>query len=198
MKRIKIRPMAAVLLLWLILSNRVAIGVITLVAAALHEGGHAIAAKIMRIPLSFLRMDLLGARLDVSGRVLSYGEEWLLCAAGPITSLLCAMAAAPFWHLLEYAGLFSCVSFILGLLNLLPVRTFDGGRMLECFLLSFLGERLAGRWMRGCTFLFLFLIWAVAVYLLLRAGDGLSLLCFSMSLMTRFFEGDCGETFLVK
>ncbi len=190
--------MAGILLFWMLLSDRAGLGLVTLMAAAVHEGGHLIAARGMHIPLSLLRMDLLGARLDVSGRVLSYGEEWLLCAAGPVASLLFAAAAAPFWRTCEYAALFSCASLILGLLNLLPVRTFDGGRMLESTLLSFFGERVARRVMRGCTFLFLFLIWAGAVYLLLRAGDGLSLLCFSMSLLTRFFEGDCGDVFLTK
>ena len=197
MKRehVRIRPMALVMVFWMILSDRAGVGVMTLLAALCHESGHSLAARVMRIPLSAIRLDLLGARLDVSGRVLSYGEEWLLCAAGPAASLLCSLMAAPLWALTRHAITFSCASLLLGLLNLLPVRTFDGGRMLESFLLSFLGERITRGVMRACTFLFLFLMWATAVYLLLRAGDGLSLLCFSMSLLSRFFEGDCGEIF---
>ena len=198
MRRIRIRPMAMVLLLWMILSDRAGIGMVTLAAAAVHEVGHLLAARVMRVPLSLLRMDLLGARLDVSGRVLSYGEEWLLCAAGPLASLLCAAAAATLWRVSEYAVTFSCASLILGALNLLPIRTFDGGRMLESALLSFFGERVACGVGRGCTFLFLFFLWAGAVYLLLRAGDGISLLCFSMSLLTRFFEGESQDVFLIK
>jgi len=192
------RPMAFVLLLWMILTDRAGVALVTLAAAMLHEGGHILAAAMMHVPLSVLRMDFLGARLDVSGRVLSYGEEWLLCAAGPVTSLLCSLALSPLWRISSYAVAFSCASLILGLLNLLPIRTFDGGRMLESCLLSFCGEATARSVLRACTFLFLFLIWAVAVYLLLRAGDGLSLLFFSMSLFSRFFEGEYEGGFFQK
>ena len=38
------------------------------------------------------------------------------------------------------------------------------------------------------SFLLLFLLWASAVYFLLRAGDGLSLLFFSMALLLRYFD----------
>jgi hypothetical protein len=42
--------------------------------------------------------------------------------------------------------------------------------------------------MRFSSFLFLFLLWAIAVYFLIRAAGGISLLCFSMSLFAHFFE----------
>lgn len=188
--KIMIQPITFLFLLWMIVSDRTRIGLFTLAAAVLHECGHLTAAKAMKIPLRNLRMDLLGARLDVSGRVLSYGEEWLLCAAGPATSLLGAAFGALFWHATTYAFLFSAASFLLGLLNLLPIRSFDGGRMLETTLLNFCSVQTVFRVMRGCSFLFLFLIWAIAVYFLLLANDGLSLLCFSMSLFSKFFEGE--------
>ena len=187
-KAISISPAALIVLGFMLLTDRTGISLITLFAAALHEAGHLAAAKCLHIPPRALRMDLLGARIEVEGYLLSYGEEWLLCAAGPLTSLLCAAVAALLWEHLVVARVFSCTSLVLGILNLLPIRTFDGGRMLECTLCRFFGERFSARWMALCSFLFLFLLWATAVYFLLRAGDGLSLLCFSMSLFFRFFE----------
>ena len=188
-KRFRIRPMAFVLLLWMLLTDRGGIALLTLAAAILHEGGHIAAAAAMHVPLRDLRLDLLGARLDVCGRILSYGEEWLLCAAGPLTSLSLALLASPLWRVSEYALTFSSASFLLGLLNLLPIRTFDGGRMLESLLCVLFSENVARTVMRCSSFVLLLLLWAIAVYFLLRAGDGLSLLCFSMSLLSRFFEG---------
>lgn len=184
----RIQPMAFVLILWMLLTDRGGIALMTLAAAILHECGHILAARLMRIPLKDLRLDILGARLEVCGRMLSYSEEWILCAAGPLVSLLCAALAFPLWHLGSYPMTFSCASLILGLLNLLPIRTFDGGRMLESILSAVFSPRLSQRIMHVATFLFLFLLWAIAVYFLLRANDGISLLCFSMSLFTRFFE----------
>ncbi len=187
-KRFLADPVAVLFLLGLIASDRSGIALMTVLAAALHECGHLCAAKALHIPLRAMKLDLLGARLDVSGRGISYGEEWLLSAGGPLASLICAAAAAPLWALTRYAMIFSCASLLLGILNLLPIRTFDGGRMLESFLLYHTSPRTTNAVISIVSFLFLFLIWAFAVYVLLRVGDGLSLLCFSMSLLSRFFK----------
>ena len=187
-RAVRIAPQVAILFLFMIVSDRSGLCLITVIAALIHECGHLIAARLLRIPLGGLRMSFLGARLEVSGRMLSYGEEWLLCAAGPFVSLCAAALVALFWKYGAWAPAFSCASLVLGLLNLLPIRTFDGGRMLESLLSYLGGERLAGRGMILCSFFFLFLLWATAVYFLLRAGDGLSMFCFSLALFLRFFE----------
>ena len=162
----------------------------TLIAAFLHELGHLSVAGALGIPLRSLRFGFLGARMDVRGRMLSYSEEWLLCAAGPAWSLLSSAFAAVFWQVSSDARVFSCASLVLGLLNLLPIRSFDGGRMTECAIRFFAGDVWADRIMRPLSLIFLFLLWACSVYFLLRAGDGLSLFCFSMSLLLRFFDGE--------
>ena len=193
-KSFSVSPAVLIVFGWMLFADRSGIGVITLLAAALHECGHLFAARLLHIPPRALRLDLLGARIEVDGYLLSYGEEWLLCAAGPIVSLLASALAAPLWSISFAARVFSCASLVLGLLNLLPIRTFDGGRMLECMLCRFGNERVAERCMMLCSFLFLFLLWATAVYFLLRAGDGLSLFCFSMSLFLRFFAIEDAES----
>ena len=176
--------------LFMMLTDRSGLCLVTLLAAFLHECGHLLAAKRLGIPLGAFRLDFLGARLDVRGRMLSYREEWLLAAAGPAASFGVAAMAALLWTWLPLAQTFSAASLLLGVLNLLPIATFDGGRMLDSALSSFFSERVAQNGMRLCSFFFLFLLWATAVYFLLRVGDGLSLLAFSMSLFFRFFEGD--------
>ena len=188
---VRITPFVAVLLFGMLLTDHSGVCLMTLLAALFHECGHFAMARILHIPLGNLRLDLLGARLEVRGRMLSYAEEWLLCAAGPMVSLILAALGAALWSVPSisvFARQFSCASLVLGLLNLLPIRTFDGGRMLETMLLSRFSERVAQGVMRTCSFLLLFLLWATAVYFLLRVGDGLSLFCFSMSLFSRFFE----------
>ncbi len=175
-------------LLWMLLCDSEHVGLVTLLAALGHECGHLLAAKCMHIPLSGFRLDLLGARLEVANGMLSYGEEWLLAAAGPGVSFLLSLLAAPLWQIWEPARIFSVLSFLLGMLNLLPIRTFDGGRMLESLLLSKCSSRTVTKLTWGISFISLFLLWAIAVYFLLRVGDGLSLFCFSFSLFFRFLE----------
>ena len=191
-RRWKVMPLFAVMMVGLLLFDRSGICLATILAALLHECGHLLAAKCMGIPWRGFSMDFTGARMEISGRMISFFEEWILCAAGPLSGLLFAAIGALFWKLTQYAVWFSCASLLLSLLNLLPIRGFDGGRMLECTLQPLFGEGITMGVMRLTSFLFLFLIWATAIYFLLRAGDGLSLLCFSMTLFTRFFDA-CGD-----
>ena len=187
-KRFLIQPLAILYLLFMLFCDKSGLAAMSLLAAALHEVGHLIAAKGMHIPIGAMRFDLLGARIDVKGRILSYGEEWLLCVAGPLSSLVFSLIGSFFWSHTKLAITFSCASLLLGLLNLLPIQTFDGGRMLECALLFFTTPQKAGSIMRGCTFLFLWLLWAFSAYLMIKIADGISLFFFTLTLLARFFE----------
>ena len=188
-KRLLIQPLALIYLLWMLLFDRSGIAAMSLLAATLHEVGHLVAARFMHIPISAMRFDLLGARIDVKGRILSYGEEWLLCMAGPLSSLVFSLIGSFFWSHTKLAIAFSCASLLLGFLNLLPIQTFDGGRMLECALLSFTTPQKTGSILRGCTFLFLWLLWAFSAYLMIKIADGITLFFFTLTLLARFFEG---------
>ena len=188
MNKIRVAPKVVLLLSLLLLCDRTGLVLATLLAAALHECGHLAAARAMKIPLRAMRIDLMGARLEIGGRMISYREEWLLSAAGPIASFFAAAGGSLFWYTGNFAICFSCASLLLGLLNLLPIRSFDGGRMLFCALASHLGVGTVERVMSGCSFFFLFLLWATSVYFLLRAGDGISLFFFSVTLFLRFFD----------
>ena len=69
--------------------------------------------------------------------------------------------------------------------------------MLEDAVSARFSPRAADTVLTASSLIFLFLLWSTAVYFLLRAGDGLSLWCFSMSLFSRFFAAlkreDSGE-----
>ena len=188
-KRLLIQPLAIIYLLCMLTVDKSGIAAMSLLAAALHEVGHLIAARFLKIPIRAMRLDLLGARIDVKGRILSYGEEWLLCMAGPLSSLAFSLVGSLFWSHSKLAVAFSCASLLLGLLNLLPIQTFDGGRMLECALLSFTTPQKVGSILRGCTFIFLWLLWAFSAYLMIKIADGISLFFFTLNLLSRFFEG---------
>ena len=188
-KRFLIQPLAIIYLLFMLFCDKSGLASMSLLAAALHEAGHLVAARFMKIPIGSMRFDLLGARIDVKGRILSYGEEWLLCVAGPLSSLVFSILGSFFWSHGKLFVVFSCASLLLGLLNLLPIQTFDGGRMLECALLSFTTPKRTGDILRGCTFLFLWLLWAFSAYLMIKIADGISLFFFTITLLARFFEG---------
>ena len=163
-------------------------------AAFLHEMGHILAARVVGVRVRGLGLALFGARLRLEG-ILSYGQEWLVAAGGPLVGFLTGGAALLAWQRWggdPYGGLslFGAASIVLGVVNLLPVRTLDGGRMLACGLALVGGERCASAVLAVTTGLCLGGMWLVAVYALLRMESLLSLFVFSLCLLLRCVTGE--------
>ena len=155
-------------------------------AALLHELGHVGMAALCGIRLRECQIGIYGAGLVPDGGVYSYAQEIALCLAGPLVNLLSASVGL---HLPDGAFrqgfLFS--SLALGLLNLLPIRGFDGGRILSALLLRFWQPRTAERITDVLSFLCVLSLWCCSVYLLIRFVASLSLFIFSLSLFARIF-----------
>ena len=154
------------------------------VAATVHELGHIITASVLHLPLGGMRLDILGARISTAVSI-SYFDEWMLSAGGPAFNLITAACLMPLCESSEWISLFIYSSLGLATLNLLPVDTFDGGRMLFCFLSSFTDGELPRRAVRFLSFFFVFLMWLISVYLLMRIGNSLSLFVFSACLFSK-------------
>lgn len=183
------------MVLALVMENRLPQTASLLLAATLHECGHLLTARILRVPIVSLHISILGARLEVGDPLLSYRHEWMLCAAGPLFSFLFAGGAtwlASAFPFAEGIRLFAMTSVALGIINLLPVGWLDGGRMFRAMCLQMLPHRVATAMIHTVSFAFLLLLWMSSVYLLLRVGNSLSLFVFSFSLFFRFFLSDKG------
>lgn len=163
--------------------------VTVLVAALLHELGHIAAAWGWGVPLRGMRLDLFGARMELGGRI-PYRAELAVAAGGPLVSLLAASLAFPLGRVWGGAYLFAAVSLGLGMLNLLPVRGLDGGRMLSCGLSLLLDERAADLTLRLTTGLALGSLWLLSVYCLLRLGETLTLFTFTLCLLLRLLGNE--------
>ena len=154
------------------------------VAAILHEMGHVAAAWGWSVPIRAMRLDLFGARLELGG-LTGYTAELAVAAGGPLASLVCFALLRPWGAESGWTGLLGTASLGLGLVNLLPVRGLDGGRMLACALSLAAGDRAADATLRVTTGLALGGLWLLSVYALLRAGETLSLFVFSLCLLLR-------------
>ncbi len=187
--------LAPLFLICLFFSERRLYTFIALFAAALHELGHIAAAKARGIRLESLSLDLLGARLTTGTRLCSYRDEIILCAAGPFVNLFFSSASLLLANFIfkqdpvvfEYLSFFAASSAALGFLNLLPIKSFDGGRILLCLLCRPFGIYISEKIIELLSFLCCFALWGFSVYLLMRAGISLSLFVFSVSLFSRIF-----------
>jgi len=98
--------------------------------------------------MAHLHLTVAGAEIiPERGAIFSYGEEVLIIAAGPASSLL--VAALIGWSTSgsgnECLYLFAGLNLAVGIFNLLPIWPLDGGRMLNLLLIRLLdpirGER---------------------------------------------------------
>jgi Zn-dependent protease len=163
---------------------------VILSAAGAHELGHWLAARLLGVEVRGLRLDLLGARMELTG-LLSYGQEMAVAAAGPFVNLVCAAMAYPAAAagMGDGVSLLCAASAVLGGINLLPVGTLDGGRILRAGIARRWGDRAAAGALRGTTAVCLGLLWLACAYGLLRGGQLLSGFVFSLCLLWRVAAG---------
>ncbi len=179
----------AVMLALSLLVSRSLFALAALFAATLHELGHILMAALCKIRLKTCKIGLYGAGICPDGNCLySYGKELLLCLGGPLVNL--TSFAILVRHPAEQGSFLYCFLFsslILGVMNLLPIKDFDGGRILSALLSLRFTPTSADRILKVCSFTCIFLLWCFSVYLLLRFSASLSLFIFSISLFCRIF-----------
>lgn len=130
----------------------------------LHEGGHYLSLRAMGLHPRTVTFTLGGARMEMPP--LSYWQEFLCAGAGPAVSLLLGLFL-PVWPML--GGYSLC----LGAINLLPLGSLDGGRMLRCGLLMLLPEETAKGIFRGLNLLAGILLLLPGIYCCIYGHMGL-------------------------
>ncbi len=186
--KVKIGFFSVMLFLSLLLSHSF-FALAAFLSVLIHELAHIAAAKLLKIRLTECKIGIYGAGLSPDSKQFSYKDEIFLCFAGPVSNYISILLLLPLYLYLknDFLLYFLLSSLILGTLNILPIKSFDGGRILYSILCIFKDPFLAETTLSVISFLLIFIIWCFSVYLLLVAGAGLSLFIFSLSLFSRFF-----------
>ena len=202
MKKIKLGIGAVIMICASLISERAEIIGIYFLAAFIHECGHLCAAKLLKIPIKEIRLDFSGVRICTDSGVTSYKNELLLAASGPLANIVCigvsflilSQSEVSFTCIMNYSesflngadrsgvgafGFFIVSSFLHAFVNLLPINTLDGGRILYCSAASIFNEKIAERIVEILSALFALLLWIVALYLLLKVASGLGVFVFA-------------------
>lgn len=159
--------------------------------AIVHELGHVVCAKLRRVRLESLDIGIFGARINLDPAIYSYSDEIAVCIGGPLINLisadLVAIAARLFDIHSEGVYFFIFASLSLAIINLLPIKSFDGGRILFCILAKKRSLPLSEKIINISSFISLFILWSLSLYLLLRTSASLSLFIFSVSIFATIF-----------
>ena len=117
---------AAALLLMALIAGAGEVLPLVALSALCHELGHLTALKLVGAKVEQIRLTAFGAEIRADTRYLSYGREIFCTLAGPAVNLFLAVVLARVTgdYLMAGANLF------LGVFNLLPLPSLDGGRAL--------------------------------------------------------------------
>ena len=192
MKKIKVSPLSIIWIAFLIIL-RTRFLFPLLCAVLLHEFGHLLCAKILKIRIKSFELSLLGARITTQ-REPSYLDELLFALGGPLAGLLgfaFTFSAAldrmelPFYQ--SFLFPFSILSLCLALFNLITLPTLDGGRMLKCVLCLIFSLDTAEKILRFIAFLTLVSIWLLSVYMMLKSANGVPMFVFCLIFFSKCF-----------
>ena len=153
--------------------------IIAVICCILHELGHIGAMCIFGIPPERVLFYAGGIKISPQrGRLVSKRQDIIILSAGCAVNLAIALIIRLAAGELNY---FACANLFLGVFNLMPVRYFDGGRILS----AVLNESRVCDFIRGFFLLFLL---AVMVKLLLSGSVSISLLVtFAYMAFAEFF-----------
>ncbi len=148
--------------------------ILTIAAAAIHEAGHILFGNSRGIMRLFPAAHPTGFRIKPK-RLGSYKDELILLLGGPVSNFTSSLLFGIIFALTGRAFFFdfAFLNLLTALANLLPIRGYDGYRIIEVLLLLRKKENLAPlSVLRAFSFAFTVLLTFLSLYLLLKIGEG--------------------------
>ncbi len=170
-----VAAMAAVLLLDR--ENRV---ICCFAAALLHELGHLLMMRLFSVRVRGLKLRLFDVLIEADEPA-SFRADICITLGGVLMNFICAGIFCPFSLKLGLPHV------MLGIFNLLPVMSLDGGRLLYLLVTRRFSPRAGDVILKLTTFLFLLPLMTAGLYLLFQSGYNYSLLVISLYLTAILF-----------
>lgn len=186
MPKVKIQTSTAVFLLLLAVFGRDTVAFMPILAAAAHEIGHLAVMLLLRVPVREMEITLFGAEIKSGLFGVGSAGRAVIYFAGAGMNILTGVAAVLLFKQSFLANVFFVSSLGLGVLNLVPIRSLDGGKILEVICESVCPTR-ADRILNITSVVSLAFLWLTAVYLMLCLGGNISLLLFCMFMFVSLY-----------
>lgn len=152
-------------------------------AITLHEIGHLAAIRMLGGRIRGFTPAPFGLCINVDDSTLSLFGEAIVSAAGCIVNFISVLVAALLYKFFKIDIIdFGIVSAALALLNLIPAKPLDGGRLLETFTAALFGPNVSYAVSAAAAYIFSFFVFLFASYSLLTSQNGMYPLLFSVYL----------------
>lgn len=147
--------------------------------SGLHETGHILALLCFGKKPKNITFGIMGIRIEATSMMLSYRDECIVSLCGPFVNLFFAVIFA----IADSDSLPFAINSGLFVINMLPVKTLDGGRFLYNLMLIHTNEENADRIMRIIEICTVILIISVMTISLIKGYVNTSFVFFSVTLV---------------
>ena len=150
-----------------------------ILSALLHESGHL--AAMLLIPgqsPSEVCLTPFGIRIKKAPLAEFMGGNLIVLASGSAVNLVLAALLFPFWRDL------AALNFVMGIMNLLPVETLDGGGIISLLLRRVCRQYTAEKITTSISLLVLIAMSFMGIYILFRTRYNFTLLGMSLWMLT--------------
>lgn len=149
-------------------------------SAVFHECGHLLAMLLCRIKPRSITLRAFDIVIDAQINK-SFWADVFITLSGPFLNFIFALIFMDISKRIFYSNL------VIGIFNLLPVKSFDGGHALYVFLARFMSEKCADIILKVITFIFLLVFFVFSILLLFECKYNYSLLLISLYLTAILF-----------
>lgn len=154
--------------------------IIGLVSAFFHEMGHLIAiyltkGKIKQVTFGLINVDIVKEDYNLDNDI---KNELLIFSSGPLVNFIIALIFG-FINTINSSTSYQMISYqnvFLGIVNLLPINSLDGGKILESILSRKLEYNLYEKILNITSFIFLVPLCTLGILVLLKSKYNFSLL----------------------
>lgn len=162
------------------------ISYIPFLCALLHELGHIVAMNLFGIKIYEIKILPFGIDIKKEICITSYKTDIIIGSAGILTNLLLIICSI-FLPQNNITQFFILSNILLILINVLPIKTLDGGQMLEKFLSMKFDIQTAENIVSVLSFICIILLGSVAIWLLLYSGYNFTLFLICVYLFCGIF-----------
>lgn len=163
-----------------------------LLCAVLHECGHIAVIKLEGMNIEEINLLPFGAEIRMRGDA-GYFAEMKIAAAGPAVNLLSGFLLYPLFLIFPNPFVLFMIlcSVFLAFINLIPIRGFDGGRIVRCAAFLCLQYEKALTLIRVSELVSLILLTAFSMSVLLFSSFNISLAAICVYLFVSVYKNDC-------
>ncbi len=160
------------LILFFLITDKITFYLITLASAFFHEIIHIVFICLFGGSISEISVTLLGGNIKRNNYQCNYLQEAIINISAPVGNLILALFFSKYIHVFH-------INLVLGIFNILPFYTFDGGHFIKNILCLFIREKAADRILTVVSVVITVCFAFLGIYIYLYSNN-ISLVVFSV------------------